>query len=128
VDQSKCQNVPTNFFGYFFKAKKINVLSKSHVTSVYFILILLLGILFLTIFQKVQRELQIKIYNARWLFWSQFWPPLKRASFYDAAGAVSKIGSSLKPNFNCNFSLPKSVLQSVQSGNLGMILVNGSSL
>ncbi len=35
---------------------------------------------------------------ARWLFLSQLWPLLKRALFFEAAGAASKIGSSLKSN------------------------------
>jgi len=32
------------------------------------------------------------------LFWAQFWPLLNRAVFLEAAGAVLKIGSSLKAN------------------------------
>ena len=35
------------------------------------------------------------LFIARWLFLSQFWPLLKQASFFEAAGAVAKIGSSL---------------------------------
>jgi len=30
----------------------------------------------------------IYIYKASWLFFSQFWPLLKQASFLEAAGAV----------------------------------------
>ncbi len=37
-------------------------------------------------------------YVARQLFLGQFWPLLKQASFFEAAGAVSKIGSGLKSN------------------------------
>jgi len=36
--------------------------------------------------------------KAIWLFLSFYWPLLKRASFYEAAGVVVKIGLSLKPN------------------------------
>ncbi len=35
------------------------------------------------------------------LFLSQFWPLLKHASFCETAGAVAKIGSSLKLNQHC---------------------------
>ena len=38
---------------------------------------------------------------------SQFWPLLNRASFYKAAGAVLKIGSSPNQTTICNFSLPE---------------------
>jgi hypothetical protein len=34
----------------------------------------------------------------RWSFLSQFWPLLKQAQFFEAAGAVAKINSSLKFN------------------------------
>ena len=36
--------------------------------------------------------------EARWLFLSHFWPLLKRASYYEVARKVAKIGSSLKRN------------------------------
>ena len=36
-------------------------------------------------------------------------------SFFQAAGAVAKIGSSLKPDHHIKFSLPKSVKPSVQT-------------
>ncbi len=39
-----------------------------------------------------------KINDASSLFLSQFWPFLNRALFFEAAGAVLKIGLSLKPN------------------------------
>jgi hypothetical protein len=38
----------------------------------------------------------------RWLFLSRLWPLLNRALFFEAAGAVSKIGSSLKSNHHWN--------------------------
>ena len=41
---------------------------------------------------------QILINEARWLYLSWFWPLLKRESFFEAAGAVAKIGLSLEPN------------------------------
>ena len=43
--------------------------------------------------QSVSR---MKINEARWLFLIQFWPLLKQASFFEAAGTLSRIGSSLK--------------------------------
>ena len=42
-------------------------------------------------------------YEERWLFLSRFRPLLKRASFFEAAGAVAKIGSSLKLNHHLQF-------------------------
>ena len=38
---------------------------------------------------------------------SHFWPPLKRVVFFEAAGAVAKIGSNLKLNHHCLFKLVK---------------------
>ena len=38
-----------------------------------------------------------RLNNARWSFLSHFWPLLKRVVFLEAAGAVAKIDSSLKP-------------------------------
>jgi len=46
----------------------------------------------------LQSVSQIQINEASYLFLGQFWPLLNRASFLEAAGAVLKIGSSLKPN------------------------------
>ncbi len=42
--------------------------------------------------------LRIYIIESRWLFLGQFWPHLKQVLFLEAAGAVLKIGSILKPN------------------------------
>ncbi len=46
------------------------------------------------------------------LFLSQFWPHLKQAPFFEATGAVAKIGPSLK--LNRKLSLPKSVKHTEQ--------------
>ncbi len=51
----------------------------------------------------------------RWLFLSQLWPLLKQSSFFEAYGAVTKIGSSLNQTTIGKFSLPKSVKHSVYS-------------
>ena len=45
---------------------------------------------------------------------SKFWPLLKWASFFEAAGVVAKIGLSLKPNHYMQFSLPESAKRSVR--------------
>ncbi len=42
---------------------------------------------------------------SKMIFWSQFWPLLKQASFLEAAGAVSKISLSLKSNHNWQIKL-----------------------
>ena len=36
--------------------------------------------------------------KARWIFCSHFYHLMKQVVIFEAAGAVSKIGSSLKPN------------------------------
>ena len=61
----------------------------------------------------LQSVSQIYTYEMRWLFLSQFWPLLKQASFFEAAGAVVKISSSQKQTTIMNFSLPKSMKRSV---------------
>ena len=55
--------------------------------------------------KKIHSVSRFYINEPRWLFLSQFWPLLNQASFYKAAGAVLKIGLSLKPNHHLQFQL-----------------------
>ena len=51
--------------------------------------------------KKLQSVCRIQTQKSRWLFLSQFWPLLKQAAFFEAAGTVVEIGSSLNiRNFN----------------------------
>ncbi len=52
--------------------------------------------------------------EGRCLFLSHFRPFLWSASFFEASGAVAKVGSSLKSNHPNKFSLPESVKRRVE--------------
>ncbi len=57
---------------------------------------------------------QIYINNGRWLFWGQFWLLLNQSLFLEAAGAESKIDTSLKLNHHYEIKLAKFVKHSVE--------------
>ena len=60
------------------------------------------------------RDSDLTLVNvAKWLFLGHFWVLLKRVVFFEAAGAISKIGSGLKSKLQIKFSLPKYLIHTV---------------
>ena len=65
--------------------------------------------------------------EVRWLFLGHCWTLLKvRNLFLGAAGAVVKIGASLKSNYQINLSLPKYLIHTIFSSKV-MLLFNGNA-
>ena len=51
--------------------------------------------------------------DARWLFLGLYWPRSKRVVFFEAGGAMAKIGSSLKSHHRIKLNLLKSLIHTV---------------